>query len=300
MLIARFPGSKRLHRRRLFPGRYATVVEAFAGGGSVTTGLAPRHAFAGEANPATRAVWEVWSHPDIHEAVYGHLEALKQAMLDDQATAWPALKARYEEPVEATDSLAAVALMMHRLTFGGVTRCNRFGLLNVALSRGQLGKLAKWRYRFPPAPERLVVTPGWEAAIASFAASGATNALALVDPPYWMPYTPGTRRRGTGGMTPAYPGHKPHDPATLAMCLDSATALAAMPQVERLVVTNYLTQEMDEAMHTIANDAGRYIQRLDLGRLAGLNRSRAAVTCARDTAWIMTHTQDEQLTLWAS
>jgi len=106
-------------------------------------------------------------------------------------------------------------------------------------------------------------------------------------------------------MTPAYPGHRPHDPATLAMAVDSARRLAGSDKVRRLVVTNYFSAELDSHLGELASFVGLHIQRLDLGLLAGLNKTRAAVTRARDTAWILSREKpvsyyQEELNLWAS
>ena len=329
-------------------GHYDAIIEPFAGGGSLSSRFAttwPAGAvFAADQNGCVRAVWQCWADPGLHEAVYQAMDALIATILAEFSASldylgytmaelsprpareaialktavllpetWPALKAEYEAGLAVGDiadpaRLAAVALALHAVTFGGVSRDTPGSeALNISPNYGQLEKLAtaKWRYAFPPAPGRISVGRHWEEAIAHLEASSCSQALAIVDPPYWLPYTPGTRRRGTGGMTPAYPGHRPHDPATLAMAVDSARRLAGSDKVRRLVVTNYFSAELDSHLGELASFVGLHIQRLDLGLLAGLNKTRAAVTRARDTAWILSREKpvsyyQEELNLWAS
>lgn len=309
MLIPRFPGSKRL-RWRLFADsqRFDCIIEPFAGGGSLTTkfmATTTGAAFVAEANRPTWSVWHCWADPGLHASVYGHLAALKAEALADFASAWPRLKEAYEGAEVDPARLAAVTLTIHRLTFGGIVRGNRAGGLNVKPVDCQLAKFPRWQYKFPPANGLISVGQQWEEAIASLEASSCSQALAIVDPPYWLPYTPGTKRRGTGGMSPSYPGHRPHAPETFAMAVDSARMLATSDKVRRLVVTNYLSAEMAAAMEEIATASGRYLQRVDLGVLASINKTRAAVTKAKDTAWILTREKpviyyQEELNLWAS
>lgn len=294
MLIPRFPGSKRRHWRFFVDETYDSIVEPFAGGGSISvkaTEINPwASVFAADANPATWAVWHCWGNLQLHSEVYCHVERLKSVLKDDPGYGWESLKLAYEAAnVSEPASLAATTLMVHRLTFGGVVRCNTQGRLNIAASKGQYEALERFHYRFPPIPlGGLTVGHQWEDAIAAFNDIGRGKTLAIVDPPYWLPYQPGTERRGTGAMTPAYPGHLPHAEATLRLTIDSVRALATNPKVHRLIVTNYLSDAVDGAMSAIADGAGYYLQRVDLGLLNGLNKSRTAVVKARDTAWVMT------------
>jgi len=303
LLIPRYPGGKRKLLSQIYDGgRYDSIVEPFIGGGAATLRLLPivGNAYLSDADPTVWSIWHCWNHPELHLAVYENLKTLKNEAIADIASAWISLKAEFEAANTSNPArLAAVSLTIRKLTFGGVVREGANGHLNVKWVQCQVDTLPRWRYRFPPFPPNahISLSQSWEAALDAFEKSSSEAAIALIDPPYWVPYTPGTKRKGRGGMTPAYIGHKPHDEATLAMCVNCVQRLAVNPCVKRVVVANYLSARLDAALFDIAAAANLPIVRTVLGRLDGLNMSRAVSTENLDTLWTIGQSHQSQLAL---
>jgi hypothetical protein len=328
MVIPRYAGSKRLSFRLFTDGiNPSTLVEPFAGGGSLSAKLAQtRNAviFAADLNPAVQSVWQTWTTPENHPSIKDHLDnlltritnelldygdpvtpaltrviedetsntrstrqALIKAMKSTGCKGWQLIPNTWsviKDAYEAGDTgdlnyLAAITLMLHKLSFGGVIRSGKIAdNLNIAPSIDQMGVLWGWEHRYPTAPAFLSFSGSWEGAVTAFEASTQVDALAVIDPPYYWPVR--------GEMTPAYRWHTPWADETLALTLDCAGAMAKSRKLSRIVVTNYLSDPVDQAMTGLAAEHNWYLTRVDLGRLDGLNRSKACTSDRRDTAWI--------------
>ena len=344
MVIPRYAGSKRLSFKRFTDGiNPSTLVEPFAGGGSLSAKLAQtRNAniFAADINPAVGSVWQTWTTSENHPSIKLHLDhlltrittelldygdpvtsalsrvidhetsntrsnrqALIKAMKATGCKGWqliPNTWATIKDAYEAGDSsdlnyLAAITLLLHKLSFGGVIRSGkRADNLNIAPSIDQMGVLWGWEHRYPSPPAFLSFSGSWEGAVTSFEDSDKTNALAVIDPPYYWPVR--------GEMTPAYRWHTPWSDETLALTLDCTGAMAKSKKLSRIVVTNYLSDPIDQAMTGLAAAHDWHLSRVDLGRLDGLNRSKACTSDRRDTAWIFNRDRPQvvdQLCLFA-
>lgn len=303
MLIPRYPGGKRKLLKQIYDGdNYDCIVDPFAGGGAITVKLLPivKHAFVADADPSVWAVWECWRKPDLHSHVRQIIRNIQANAAANPALAWDFLKQDFEAAnIRRPDLLAATSLAIRKLAFGGVIRLGSSGKLNITWSKGQLPKLLSWQYRFPAQPKgaQINLSHFWQDAVLRFTGSSCKRAIALIDPPYWLPYTPGTSRRGTGGMTPAYPGHKPHAQETFDLCTKCVSSLVDSHRVQRLVVANYWSNEMDEALTKIAEEAQLPIECIKVGRLDGINKSRAVSTQNVDCLWVIGHQGIKQLSL---
>lgn len=303
MLIPRYPGGKRKLLKQIYDGdTYDCIVDPFAGGGAATVKLLPvvKRAFVADADPSVWAVWECWRKPHLHPHVKQIIRNIQTNTAANPALAWDLSKQDFEAAnTRRPDLLAATSLAIRKLAFGGVIRFGASGKLNITWSKGQLPKFLSWQYRFPAQPEGTQINLGdsWQDAVSAFKSSDCKRAIALIDPPYFVPYTPGTSRRGNGGMTPAYPGHKPHAQDTFDLCVDCVSSLVSSNRVKRLVVANYWSSEMNEALTKIAEDAQLPIECIKVGRLDGINRSRAVSTQNVDCLWVIGHQRIKQLSL---
>ena len=109
----------------------------------------------------------------------------------------------------------------------------------------------------------------------------------IIDPPYWLPYAPGTERRGTGLMTAAYAGHKPHDSSTLALCLEPLRQVARNPNAARIVVCNYYSDLLNTEIANIANRHNRRFTWKNFGVMEGLNHNGKQRVKAKERLWIL-------------
>jgi hypothetical protein len=98
-------------------------------------------------------------------------------------------------------------------------------------------------------------------------------------------------------MTPAYKGHKPHDLETLALNVDSARAVIGHPQILRVIVTNYYSAPLDEALTAIAHESGIEMRAQIKGRLDGINRGGNATTDNQECKWEFGTPHQVQLSL---
>jgi hypothetical protein len=311
-LFDRYPGSKRNYLLLDGDGSdYDCIIEPFIGAGWQTLKalrLGIKQAFIADADPSVWAVWECW-RGGFSGAVEERVKEWQFRFMGGANAAWSELKREFEhfskwvltDPhYESNVPLAAASLALRKLTFAGVTRCNKQGGLNVVPSKEQLEIFPRWRYAMPPKPQGTVsLSWDWADAIAAFESSDCQQAIAIVDSPYWLPYTPGTKRRGTGWMTAAYVAHNPHADAEFSMCVDAVRRLAHNPRVKCLKVCNYDSEPMQQALEAIASEAGHPITRELVGKLDGLNASRASTTQNQEVVWTIGVGAVQQLRLMA-
>jgi len=284
-------------------GNYDCLIEPFFGAGHFTT----RHiasvgkAYVAEKDPSVWAVAYCWARPRLRAAVDNLVIKYRAQVLQDPEAAYEFLKRRFDEMANdsrvfynrpVTVMLAATSITIRKLLFGAVARPNRTtGKLNVSLSQDKLASFEKrhgvpqlplftrqqcqtWVHHWRPLPTNahLNLFPDWRTVCMALEMSSVTNAIAFVDPMYWVPYEPGTKRRGTGAMTAAYRGHDPSSPELLNDCLECVEWLLNTGKVGRLVLTNYISAPIFSAMENLAQKYNYPLAFSDLGPLDGMNR----------------------------
>lgn len=307
MLFSRFPGSKRNQAKYpIWDGsNFDAVIEPFAGGAAFSQAMLKRgvrSVFLADADPWVRAVYECWIDPNTHDAVYQSIRQLQLNFSDDPALGEQICKGvldfhhQYSLP-----EVVAASLVLRHITFAGVVRVGAGKLLNVSLVEERLPTLLRWKFRFPPIQPgaSISIADHWSKAVENLERWASDNptkrAIALVDPPYYVPPMPQVhrQRKQSSAITPVYPGHKPHDPETLAMCVDAVRRLAAIPQVKFMAVTNYYSDELHQELLKIDPTIT-----LTMGsKLDGLNCKRASTTQFVEATWTIGVRQTEQLRL---
>lgn len=288
-LFPRYPGSKWDERRYpVWDGReYAASIETYAGSGAVTMRMLDRgisEVWLGEKSPLVRCVWEVWRHKKLHGEFYSLLGHWKARLL--QAPDKDAVWAEMEKPMdaalrgEAVDEaeLAALSLLYRHANFSGIVRASGRGL-NVGWSEERLGVVARWNYELPPLPDGVTVhlfSDAQECAEAAHECKG--EALALVDPPYWLPQPDPNdpelqavfrKRKSKTKLHPAYENHQPHADETLGLATRPLLTLMGNPRVTRIVATNWHSDELSEVMRGWQFDAQKVGRLKQLCNLSG-------------------------------
>jgi hypothetical protein len=297
-------------------GDYDAIIEPFLGSGHFTT----RHigsigkAFVAEQDPSVWAVAYCWTQPRLRVAVDSIVLQYRAMILEDAETAYDYLKSEFDRIVAegkafwnrpVTVKLAAVSITIRKLLFGAVTRPNATtGKLNVSLSQDKLKTFEKkhgvpqlqlltreecqtWVHHWRPLPQgaQVHLFLDWRFTCMALERSSVESAIAFIDPMYWVPYRPGTARRGTGAMTPAYRGHDPSDRQLLMDCIDCVEWLLSTGKVKRLVVTNYISDPMRAAMARLAQKYDFPLWFSDLGPLNTMNKRHKAKTQYHEGAW---------------
>lgn len=273
--VSRYPGSKRLFLKALLADAKPVdaVIEPFAGAAHYSIARLQDDvdfAFLGEADPTVRSLYQVWKNPCLHPKFLEYVENWKTAIRQDEYSAIARLNSRIEvlNSQKPDSSLlsggyslpqdrAATGAILRQLTFGGVVRCNGEGKQNATAVRDQLDKIQRWEPTLDghEVAKGIAVTPDYKDAIAAFQSSGLFSAEALIDPPYYAPLSECPRRQ-----TPAYWGHEPHSQETLKLCLDAFRRCASDTRIQRIVVTNYISDELHEGLGAIALEHGRRIE----------------------------------------
>lgn len=238
-------------------------------------------AFVAESDPSVLAVWLAWLQQEQHGEVLDRLGLWQKEFTGECVEqAWNALKHAFENSEGA--ELAAASLALRKLTFGGVVRNGATGNLNIRYVKCQVPKFLKWDYAFPPQPSGLVhASNDWRGSWAAVQQYSFRLAKALIDAPYWLPEGPGTSRRGTGRMSPAYRGHLPHADETKALCVDAFAAAVSDPRFTLIQVTNYYSDELHSDLAEIY--PGVQVQMGD--RLDGINAGKKKGTSHIEALW---------------
>jgi hypothetical protein len=186
--------------------------------------------------------------------------------------------------------IAAISLLLRKLVFGSVIRCSNKGL-NVTLSWDKLIAFHRWKptwHQLDPMC-KVELSTDYKIALDQLTLSSFKCPLVLIDPPYWLPYEPGSKRRGTGSMTQAYVVHNPWDDETYNMAVDSVERclmlkVTTMPAL-RVVLTNYWSRPMQLAMNALSRKYGVPVHTTQIDVMTGMNKSRANTTNRIETAW---------------
>lgn len=258
-----YPGNKAHsnYRKIIFGGQFVwdAIVEPFAGTGSTALYGRTERRYLGESSNDVRAIWNVWDRGD-----WGAIqqEIRDYQRMDSPVHAWDVAKGIYEDTIDYTDdelgewsslSLAVASLVLRKLAFGGVIRHSRDGELNVSYHESKFPAWQRWKAYAPHPTGVIEIRRDWLCCLRSMPRGLGKNVLTLIDPPYYLPYAPGTERRGTGAMTPAYGNHEPHEGGTLHLCLGAVEYALKYPG--RIVVCNYLSNEMHNGILAMAPHA---------------------------------------------
>lgn len=291
-LLHPYPGSKKdWHKYPVWDERqYDAVIEPFVGAGHFTHRMLAsgrvKNAFVADVDPAVFSVWSCWGNKRLAAAVernvWGISDDIKKR-IDQQNNSslnaiFDLLKVEIEQPLDdRKNSLAAASILLRKLVFGGVLRCNAQGKLNVALSKDKLNQFTSWHFEWPYFDEswRLSVSESWQACIQRFEESNCQDAIAFLDPPYWLPPKSRPGRRGTGIMTPAYTHHgNPQGQETLDLFVHCLQRLLANPRVKRIVATNYVSDPLNFEVGRLMDRGKREWWFTPLGPLSTMNNGR--------------------------
>lgn len=311
-LLHPYPGSKKdWHKYPVWDERrYDAVIEPFVGAGHFTHRMLAKgvvkDAFISDIDPAVTTVWRAWmeTEPDEfgfwdgecgREYIQGFIQALCKNIALDKAldnsidVYFNELKLWLESGYDSEpQQLAAASIILRKLVFGGVLRCNTKGKLNVALSQDKLDQFASWQFEWPHFDEawRLSVSDSWQNCIKRFEESGFQSAIAFVDPPYWLPPKSRPGRLGTGAMTPAYTHHGDPQGKELfdgfMLCL---TKLLDNPRVSRVVFTNYVSDPLCFEIDRLLEKRKRQWWFTPLGTLATMNNGVSRDDCPIEGFW---------------
>jgi len=253
------------------PYVYDAIVEPLAGSGATifehphgTTS-----AIAADVDWGVKAVWRCWSEPELRAAVNEEIDFWKVRIEFDPHGTFTRLKDIHDFPnPHSPVDYAAAYLTLKRLTFGGALRCNRQRELNVNLSQDKLKKyLNGWRREWPDnGIQRLSFRDGWQGAVEALADSEYEKALVVIDAPY---YTPEKK------MTEVYAHHgDPGSDDVMRLTTDCLDAVLATGKAERVVVFNYASDILIEAVEEILNRYNRTFHFSDLGPLNTMNNGQ--------------------------
>lgn len=307
-LVPRYPGSKRLYDFNDC-GNYDSVIEPFTGSGITSLKLmsqGARSLYWADTDPTMRAIYRVWVNSKLHDQFYIHLEEFRSSFFRkpiERDLAWDYLKDTFDAADTSSPAkLAAASLCLRKLTFGGVVRASANGKLNVTYCKGQLDELKKWRYQLPIAPPTLSISQSWEGSFKELEKSDCERTFCLIDPPYWLPLCKADEdlkkvRRQAGTMLPCYLGHKPHDRATLNLCVDAVRTALSSQKIQRIIVTNYFSEELDSAIAALCDEFKKPCTIETVGKLDGINRGRVATTQNKEAIWSIGHAATKQLSL---
>lgn len=274
-----YPGnkSKSTYRSWIFGKRFqwGAVLEPFCGTGATSLYARCDRRFIGEAAPDVWSIWQCWLDGNW-DAVQWEIQEYRKMAPD---VAWHRATWVYEKPDPHIETLgrcrielAAASLVIRKLAFGGVVRHNKAGQLNVTWSSHKLSAFHNWQAPAPAPFPGWKLTKDWRDAVEWWQEADIADSLILLDPPYYLPYAPGTERGGTGLMTPAYRGHQPHSEECLALTLDPLRMVATNPNAKRIVVCNYFSPRLQIEIEAIAHATGRMLSHHDFGAMNQMNR----------------------------
>lgn len=289
-LLSPYPGAK---NPAVYPvhdgGDYDCWVAPFAGSGEQEAWIARMYpgmaVIAADADPLVRSVWRCWDSAGARNAVVEAIKGYSVKVESDPEKGFELLSLQMQQGLLSYPSsfinLAAVSIVLRRLTFGGVIRLNSKGELNVGLSQDKLRTFRKgWEFAWPQSPNRLRMFDDWAKAMDFVAGWGPdplwnfSSAIAIIDPPY------------CDGTTAAYA----HADGTMSMGVDCIDGLLASGNVSRIVAFNYWGEWVEgdsapteypicKAMQHLAQRHNVDVYFSHLGTLATMNKGagKAAV-----------------------
>ena len=302
-LLHPYPGSKKdWHKYPVWDERsYDCVIEPFIGAGHFSHRMLAngrvKDAFVADIDPAVNIVWCLWAsdagcldrmHVDLwanqiandikaHFEIHG-LEGVQSWLEDLSKWLWGGDRG----------NLAIASVLLRKLVFGGVLRCNTKGQLNVALSQDKLEAFSSYEFNWPYFCDswQVSVSDSWQSCIQRFEESDCQNAIAFVDPPYWLPPKSRPGRRGTGAMTPVYMHHgNPEGQETFDLFINCIDRLLANPRVSRVVATNYISEELCFEVQRLLDKRKLQWWFTPLGTLATMNNGTHRDDCPIEGFW---------------
>ncbi|MEM9482103.1 MAG: hypothetical protein AAGA83_00270 [Cyanobacteria bacterium P01_F01_bin.116] len=290
-LINPYPGSKRnFNKYPIWDGRqYDFIVEPCVGSGHFTTwalsnGIVKK-AFVADNNYGVHGVWETWTDNEYRKRVWKAINQLIGKNFRDKS--WATAQNAFAFLKDAIDSyhpeniasnhldFIVATIVIRRLIFGSFLRNNTKGLLNVCLSQDKFQSIQNWHFQWPWLPDNSQIIIEDDALKLcdriNAESIGMTRGLCLFDPPYWVPQAPGTERRGTGAMTPAYPDHLPSEGALFDFTIKVLDKLLSSRKIGRVVFTNYINDRLCDAVQQLADKHNQKYWFKDLGPLQRSN-----------------------------
>lgn len=100
-------------------------------------------------------------------------------------------------------------------------------------------------------------------------------------------------------MTPAYPGHRPHEPETIALTIEPLRRLLQVPQVKRIVVTNYVSSALNRQIEALSAETKLPLKFTPLKKLDQMQRAHLSKTQNVEGLWEFGESNQNQLDLFA-
>lgn len=315
--ILPFPGNKRKHLQLLLGlDRYQALISPFLGSGALELASGAKAKYVADADSALYLQWEFILARRWQE-VLDSLKFWQKRVADSIATpgyfAYLNLPPRQRRKVARNNPLAltflermdglwaqllniyatseeplprsVAALAIRKLSFGAVVRQGKNGQLNIKWTIDKLAPFVSFDGAQPAIKGDWALHADAFDAIADFKANEIGPAIAIIDPPYWLPWKDGVRNQ----MDPAYPGHKPHAIETFELGIESVKRLAECKRVKRISYCNYFSEEMNTAIRKISDQFDLSIKTYQLGVLDGMQRGNGMIRRGHmDFAWILT------------
>lgn len=283
-VFSRYPGSKENRTKEFLDGQlWDTIIEPFVGAGWCSLRAGARDHYIADASDHVWAMWQSLIVGAVEEIKKG-IKLKQDAAVKNFDSVWEGLKNTYKKHTNSSDllfpsNLAITGQCLHKLSFGGVVRHGANGQLNIKYVEGQIPEFLRWEPNFPDLSKsgfRSVwnLSKEWPEAIQAFSENpNPGKTIAIIDPPYYATNIPGmaTKRKGTGTMTAAYPGHKPHDRDTFMMATSCLEEIAKL-EVNRIVWCNYYNPDFDSFAIDIANRYGFTLTSKSYNRCDRMNR----------------------------
>lgn len=291
-LLSRYPGAKRPPKYQFDDGgNYDAVVEPFAGSAVTSVSMSRRvqNVFLADADPTIRSLLQVWLNPGLHKRYYDCLSYRLQMMQQHPETHWPVLLSVFENAGDGDlEYYGAASTMVRELTFGGVIRFNANGKMNAPMVKDRIEFLKRQtieRYRLPSAPRSGFVGKDWSEAFDALEQSDCQSALCVIDPPYF----------NSTCKDAVYAGHSPQSLFTLRLCVDAVERAVNMPQIKRIVICNYWSEDLAQALWQVAGD--RITGQQFTGSLTQMQRSKNCSTQNQECVWTIGQPAVKQLEL---
>lgn len=280
-LLPRYPGAKNPAKYKFWDGgRYDAVVEPFAGSGVFGLWMLQRgvnHLFLADADPTITSIYQTWLNHSLHQRYYECLQYRLDAMRSNPATHWQALVTAFERTDDSDPAyFAAASIVCRELTFGGVIRFNSKGKMTAPMVADRIEFLKRQslnRYRLPPVPRFGFIGKSWQESFTALVESGCQNAICLIDPPYFSPTC----------KDASYRGHKGQDLSTLNLCVDAVKVALSTPQIKRIIICNYYSEQLATALREVAGD--RISSQYFTGSLTQMQRGKICTTQNRECIW---------------
>lgn len=294
-LFNRYPGAKDPRKYQFWDGdRYDAVIEPFAGSGIFSLFMMSKgvqNLFFADTDPTVRAVYKTWLDKGCHSEFYNQISSILIYLGGGAPVSqvWADLLNKfYSRDDRDYATLAAVSLVIRDLTFGGVIRFNSQGVMNQPWVLDRVDWLKRQsvkRYQLPPIPKSGFIGHSCWQSFQSFRNSECRSAICLIDPPYYSPSC----------KDASYQGHDGRDTATLDLCIEAVRKAIEIPQIKRIIVCNYYTEELAEALRNVCGD--RVSSQHLTGTLTRMQRGKVCTTKNQECIWEIGQPAMQQLSL---